>query len=301
MKFGYRDRIILLIVCIVVIFAVGIFVFIKPKWEDLNNHQDSLKTAQEDWDKKRKNYDQITTRQGVIQRKYDESVVLAEGFSPEMSSVELDEFLRKEFLNTEKHQKDEVEVRGAYSVSDEATASLSYYYYTPNVITYPLLESADLDGSLADAAKEKRKTTDFLSSRSSQAVGSGRSTFTLRINREDTMALLDAVNAYAESHKDAMMINSVTLAKCDFNEDLETDKKGNANQQLEQGDDQTGLPPQNNNNNAAATEDGVKAGYTDVTIEYTVYYIQEPTQPYIGDPYDAAIWNGEEWRTKVAK
>ena len=39
MKFGYRDRIVLLIVVVVVIFLLGIFVFIKPKWESLNENK----------------------------------------------------------------------------------------------------------------------------------------------------------------------------------------------------------------------------------------------------------------------
>ncbi len=308
MKFGYRDRIILLIVCIVVIFAVGIFVFIKPKWEDLNNHQDQLKTVEETWDKQVKNYDQITTRQDVIKNKYDNAKTLSTHFTDSMTSIEMDDFLRSQFLNTEKFKTDEVQIRDSFAVTDEATATLAYYYYTPNVVTYPLLESADLDGSLAKAAQEKRKEVDFLAVRAPQAVGSGSANFTLRINREDTMALLDAIKAYAENpqNENAMMITSVQLAECDFNENLELDNKkgnGNANANPDNGEgDGTGQQQAGNNkNNNGETEDGKRPGYTLVTINYQAFYVQEPTEPYTGDPYDKNIWNGNEWRTKVAK
>ncbi|MBQ8921653.1 MAG: hypothetical protein IJ060_05770 [Oscillospiraceae bacterium] len=304
MKFGYRDRIILLIVCVVVIFAVGIFVFIKPKWEELNRDQDQLKTVQETWDKQVKNYDQITTRQGVITKKYEDAKTISENFTDTMSSVEMEEFLRNEFLNIEKFKTDEVQIRDSFAVSDESSATLSYYYYTPNVVTYPLLENADLDGSLAKTAQEKRKEVDFLAARSSQAVGSGTASFTLRINREDTMALLDAVKAYAEKSgsENAMLITSVQLKDCDFNEDLKADNKGNANANANAGEGEGDAQVQaGNNNNTGETADGEKPGYTDVIIEYRAYYVQEPTQPYTGDPYDPKIWNGNEWRTKVAQ
>ena len=305
MKFGYRDRIILLIVCVVVIFAVGIFVFIKPKWETLNNDQDRLKSVQSTWDTQRQNYNQITTRQNVIKEKYAASKDIADNFTNEMTAVEMDEFLRKEFLNTEKFKTDEVEVREAFSVADESTSVLAYYYYTPNIVTYPLYESADLDGSLAKAAQEKRKDADFLSLRSSQAVGSGHSTVTLRINREDTMALLDAVKDYAEKHSDAMLIKSVRLTDSDFNEKLEEENKKGNNVQANQGDAGTDQPDNqpagNGNKDTVTNEKGIKKGFTDVTIDYEVYYIQEPTEPYVGDPYDANIWNGNEWRTKKAQ
>ena len=304
MKFGYRDRIILLIVCVVVIFAVGIFVFIKPKWEDLNDNQETYDTDLKAWEEKQKEFERINVYQSSIQKKYDSAANLTTNFTDEMTSVELDDFLRKQFLNIEQFQKDEVELRTSYSVSDEKTATLNYYYYSPSIVTYPLYEAADLDGSLAKAAMEKRKDADIMAGRTAQSVGSGSSEFTLLINRADTMALLDAVQKYAEEKKDAMLISSVTLKEADFNENIEGDEDGGTHEETyidDDGNEQVRIVPNDNNNNNDADNKDVKKDYTEVTIKYVVYYIQEPTQPDVGPAYDANIWNGNEWRTASAK
>lgn len=304
MKFGYRDRIILLIVCIVVIFAVGIFVFIKPKWEKLNQNQKTFDKDNAAWEDKLKEFARIDLYQNSIQKKYEQANGVAENFTNEMTSIELDDFLRNQFLNIDQFKNDEVELRETYTVSDEQTATLNYYYYSPSIVTYPLYEAADLDGSLAQAAQEKRKDADILSARSSQSVGSGASEFTLVINRADTMALLDAVQKYAEEKKDAMMIRSIELKEADFNENIEEDEDGGMHEETyidDDGNEQTRMVPNDNqNNDKEAAGVDIKKDYTEVTIKYEVYYIQEPTQPDVGPKYDPNIWNGSEWRTASA-
>ncbi|MBR6107977.1 MAG: hypothetical protein IKQ39_08220 [Oscillospiraceae bacterium] len=305
MKLGYRDRIILLIVCIVVIFAVGIFVFIKPKWEKLNQNQKTYDKDKAAWDTKLKEFARIDLYQSSIEKKYKEADDIAANFTDEMTSIELDDFLRSQFLNIDQYKNDEVELRESYSVSDEQTATLNYYYYSPSIVTYPLYEAADLDGSLEKAAKEKRKDADILSARSSQAVGSGASEFTLLINRADTMALLDAIQKYAADKKDAMMIRSIELKEADFNENIEEDEEGGMHEETyvdDDGNEQTRMVPNEpkEKDNAVAAAN-IKKDYTEVTVKYEVYYIQEPTQPDVGPKYDANIWNGNEWRTALAQ
>jgi len=301
MKFGYRDRIILLIVCVVVIFAVGIFVFIKPKWETLSRNQETYETNKADWDAKKLEFDRIGTYQDTILKKHDQGVEVAKNFTEtKMDSIAMDEFLRANFLNTDKNISDGVEVRGTYSVTNEKTATLNYYYYSPSIVTYPLYEAADLDGSLKKAAEEKRKDADILSARTSQSVGCTAAEFTLLINREDTMTVLDAIKNYADTKKDAMMVRSVKLREADFNENIE-DEDGTHEETYidENGEEQTRVVP-NEKKNGGATDSSIKKDFTEVTVAYEVYYLQEPTTPDVGPKYEAGIWDTEEWRTKVA-
>jgi hypothetical protein len=303
MKFGYRDRIILLIVSIIVIFAVGIFVFIKPKWEKLNTNQETLDTDKENWEKKLAQFNLIPTRQEAIKKKYTEANDIAANFTDEMTSVELDEFLRKEFLNKEDYQKDGVMLKTAYSVSDEQTATMNYYYRTPSIVTYPLYEYADLDGSLKKAAKEKRHDAEILAGRTAQIVGVGSSEFTLLINRKDTMAIVDAVKKYAEDHKDAMMIRSIEMKECDFNENIEDENGEHEETYIDaDGNEQTRMVKNNNKNgnNNNNGNDQKKKDFTEVKIRYDVYYMQEPTEPDVGPEYKSEIWDGDGWRTAVA-
>ena len=306
MKFGYRDRIVLLVVVIVLIFAIGIFVFIKPKWEQLNTNKETRKSVADEWQGKLNEFKLIPSLQGKIKEKYSEGLDLSKNFTDEMNSIELAKFIQDKFINTEKFNEDEVEVKETVKISEQGTSSLSYYYYTPSIVTYPLYEYADLDGSLKEAAEAKMKEANQLSSRSSQTVGSSSAQMTLQINREDTMALLDAIYKYANDNKDTMIVESVSLHECDFNESyLEGKEEKKPAQKAEPKLDDDGNPIEQEEEAQANDEDDeipddVKPGYTLVDISYRTFYMQEPTEPEVGDPYDETIWDGKEWQSVTA-
>jgi len=301
MKLGYRDRIVILIAIIAIILGIGIFVFIKPKWEKLNTNKETLETLNTEWDAKLLEFDRIPARQDNIKDRYKTGVDKAAMFTDEMDSIQLESFLRDKFVNNEKYTEDKVQLKDTFSVTDVSTSSVNYYYYVPNIVTYPLYESADLDGSLAKEAAEKLLDSNILSARSSQTVGSGSSTMKFLINREDTMDLLNQINDYANKNKDAMLIESVSLKEADFNENIEVEEDE------EQGEpelDEEGNPIEQapkNNKDKKTNGPKVKKDYTEVTIVYRALYMQEPTEPDVGPSYDKTIWDGDAWRTAVAE
>lgn len=295
MKFGYRDRIILLVVCVIIIFGVGIVVFIKPKYQALKKDKkdrDDLKAA---WGVQLDKFNNINSRQDKIEENFKKATDVALNFTDEMDSVALDNFLREKFANTEQNIEDGVTLQGSLAVSDESSAALSYYYYTPSIVTYPLYEAADMDGSLAKAAAEKRKESDVLSARQAQSVGAGVSSFTIRANREDVMTLIDAVHEYAVKNKDAMIINSVAISDYKFKGGLTEDNAQPAVQQPTEGEEGQTAPAQ-----PAASDEEDKGGTADVTINYSVYYMQEPQKPDLGPKYDPAMWDNGGWETYVS-
>lgn len=301
MKLGYRERVVLIIVLIVAIFGLGIFVFIKPQWEKLNDNKkrrDDLKSA---WDSKLVTFEGINKTQKNIRESVEEGRKTAQKFTGEMNSIELAKFLQDKFINTDKNTEDEVSLKGTVSVSDPGTSSLNYYYYRPNVVTYPLYENADLDGSLAEALSKKMEEANTFALHSAQTAGSSTASFTMLINREDTMAFLDAIYDHCKNGKETMMIESVTLKDCNFNEDYE---EGEEQQQQaappadnEEGDEEEGeaAPPANDEEKNKVPA-GVKPGYTEVSVAYRVFYMQEPTDPELGPEYKSTIWDGDEWR-----
>ncbi|MCQ2416390.1 MAG: hypothetical protein MJ071_01105 [Oscillospiraceae bacterium] len=295
MKLGYRDRLILMVVIVVVILGIGIFVFIKPQWEKLNANKETLKTVTNEWETKLLDFDKIPKMQNSIKKKYNEATDIAAEFTDEMDSIQLEELMQG-FVNNDQFKADKVTAKNSVAVTDETVSTLNYYYYVPNFVTYPLYESADLDGSLAIELLEKLLESDILSARASQSVGTGTSTYTLEINREDTMALLNAIKEYADKNKDAMMITNVKILEPGFNENIEDNEKG------QQAVDEEGNPveaaPQ-----AQKKDDNkdIKPNYTEVEITYKAYYIQEPTEPDVGKAYDSEVWNGNEWRNAVAE
>ena len=291
MKLSYRERIILIVAIVIVILGIGIFVFIKPKYEKMKKHKADLATAQEEWDHKLEDFRRIPIRQKSINDYYEEGLKISGDFTNEMNSVELDEFLQ-EFLNGDDFVEDKVAVKKDMKVTDETANGIDFYYYTPSIVTYPLYEAADLDGSLAKAAAEKLHDANILAARKTQTVGVGSEEFTVKLKREDLMKFLDSVAQHAKDTKDAMLITSVKLEECNFNEDLE-DGTG-----AQGGDGEEGqVAPQKNADN----NDGQEKDYTEATVAYKAYYIQEPMKPDVGPAYDETIWNGSEWRTKVAE
>jgi hypothetical protein len=302
MKLGYRDRIVILIAIIAIIVGLGIFVFIKPKWEKLNNNKETLETLNTEWDAKLLEFDRIPARQDNIKERYSQGNQIAQEFTDEMDSVQLENFLRDKFVNNDKFTEDKVKLTDTLSVSDISTSSVNYYYYVPNIVTYPLYEYADLDGSLAKDAAAKLLDSNILSARSSQTVGSGSATMKFVINREDTMELLNQINDYAAKNKDAMLIESVSLKEADFNENIEVEEDEEAGEpELDEDGNPIEAAPKakegTNNNN----KNKVKKDYTEVTVIYRVYYMQEPTEPDVGPKYDKTIWDGDAWRTAVAE
>ena len=291
MKLSYRERIVLIVAIVIVIFGIGIFVFIKPKYEQMKKHKEDLKAAEEQWKQKLDSFKLIPIRQESINNNYQKGLEVAKDFTDEMTSVELDEFLQT-FMNIDEFIEDKVAAKNTLTVSDETANAIDFYYYKPNIVTYPLYEAADLDGSLAKAAKEKLHDVNILSNRRAQTVGTGEESFTVKVKRENLMAFLDAVAKYAKDHKDAMLINSVTLEDCNFNEDLE-DGTGAQQGQTDEDGNPVAAPQQ------VANENGAEKDYTQAIIKYTAYYIQEPQKPDVGPEYDETIWNGSEWRTKT--
>jgi hypothetical protein len=310
MKLGYRERVVLIIVLIIAILGLGIFVFIKPQYEQLNDNKkrrDDLKTA---WDAKLAEFDRINNTQKKITDRVEEGRGIAQKFTDEMDSVELAQFLQKQFINTEKNVEDEVMLKDSVTVTDAGTASLSYYYYRPNAVTYPLYENADLDGSLAEALNKKMEEANTFALHSAQTAGSSAASFTMLINREDTMEFLDNVYKYC-ANKETMMIESITLKECDFNENYKEDENGQAapvqpaaNDDEEgegegeegEGEAEAAAPA---NDEAAEIPAGIKPGYTEATVAYRVFYMQEPTDPALGDPYNKTVWDGDGWRDPV--
>ena len=294
MKFGYRDRIVLLIACVVIIFGIGIVVFIKPKYEDLKKDKKARDEAKKNWNIQLEQFDGITDRQSKLEEDFKTATDESKKFSTSMDAVELDNFLREKFMNTEEHIEDGVRLSSALSVSDETTTSLSYYYYTPSIVTYPLYELADMDGSLAAAAAEKRKESDVLSARAGQTVGSGNASFAITVNRKDAMALIDGIHDYAVKNKDAMLLHSVTFSDYKFLGGLELDENGNVVK------DNTTAQPANPDETPSTTggeEEEDEGGTALMTVTYSIYYMQEPTKPDVGPAYDPSVWDTDAWKT----
>ncbi len=291
MKFGYRERVVLLIASVLIILGVGFFVFIKPKYDKMQENKKACEAAEASWNTKKASFDTIPIVQENIKTKYQKAYDQSLYFTDEMDATELDQFLQEKFMNTEENIQYKTKLQGALTVSDEGTAGIGFYYYTPKIVTYPLYEAADLNKSYAAQTALKFVESSLLASKGAQTVGSGNASFTVKINKKDAFEFIDGVRDYAIKNKDAMIITSVSFADYDF-------KGGVAMERDEEGKI-TGSRPENLKKKYKDVKDE-ELGYTNVTVNYMVYYMQEPNEPDVGAAYNASIWDGEEWRTWTA-
>ena len=291
MKFGYRERVVLLIASVLIILGVGFFVFIKPKYDKMVESKKACETAEKNWNDKKATFDNIPVMQDTINTRYQKAYDQSLYFTDEMDATKLDQFLQEKFMNTEENIQYKTKLQGGLSVTDESTASLGFYYYMPGAVTYPLYEAADLNGSYAIEAAAKVLEPRLLATKSAQTVGAGSASFTVKINKKDAFEFIDGVRDYAIKNKDAMRILSVNFAEYDF-------KGGVAMERDEEGKI-TGSRPENLKAKYKDVKDE-ELGYTNVTVNYVVYYMQEPNKPDVGPEYKASIWDGEEWRSWTA-
>jgi hypothetical protein len=326
MKLGYRDRVILLVACVIIIFCIGIFVFIKPKWEELQKNEKSFKDADEKWSQQLDQFNSITTKQNNINKKYEKGVEVAKEFTNSMNSIEFDRFLQEKFMNTDTHVANGLTVKGNVSFKDEGTTSIPFYYYTPSVITYPLYQLADMDDSLKKASEEKLKESTTLAKMAAQTVGSGRTSLTIKTTKQDLMNLLKSVHDYATSNHDAMIIHSVKIAdynfgmnpgeKLEISTEIEKDEDGKIKPATmkvvkvtsEKKDDAAATTTNENETETDTTKKDNKKqdtnktpGYSDVVIDYEVYYLQEPMKPDVGPAYNPQVWDDDTWKNYVSQ
>lgn len=326
MKLGYRDRVILLVACVIIIFCIGIFLFIKPTWEKLNKNEEVLKTESEKWNIQLEQFNNITRMQDNINKKYEKGKELSTEFTPAMNSIEFDRFMQK-FINTDTHLANGLDVKGGVTFMDEGVSSISYYTYTPRVLTYPLYELADMDGSLKTATQEKLKESDILSKLPSQSAGANRITLNLKTTRQDLMNLLETIHKYAEDNHDAMLVHSVSINDYTFGlepgevleipTEIEKDEDGNIKRaEFTVKTSEANYKPEDSTSTPASTPDTTTdtkkkddsdkqrdtsmIGYSEVNIDYELYSMQEPTKPDVGPAYNSAIWDGDEWQSYVS-
>jgi hypothetical protein len=216
MKMSYRDRVILLVVIIIALVLCGIFLIVKPTTTKISTNKASLATAQAEVDRINGIIEQIPVLGETIESEYNESKSYAENFAEGRDPYEADQFIQ-EYLNS-----NSIEV-SSFSVNEPTTEEISFYSYSPNVITYPLLEAADLNGDIAAETAEKLKTSTVFADLESQTVESYSVDIQFKGKKENILALLDSVKDIDEN----ILINSVSIADYTFNADAtDSSEKG---------------------------------------------------------------------------
>lgn len=142
MKLSYRDKVIFIVAIVVLVLVAGFFLFIKPKYSEMNSAQTQLKAKQEE---RQKVEDKINTLPDLVKQLKDMASSVEEIQSHFLT--EQDPYLHEQFI----HEILDSSGVTVHSIKTDYTAAQSlteYMVKNKNVNSYDLLIQADLYNEL---------------------------------------------------------------------------------------------------------------------------------------------------------
>ncbi len=198
-EMSYRDKMILLIISVIIILAVGFFALIRPKYDSLVADRAVRQTTQDEYDGVQAKIAQIDPLKKGITEDYNNSKEIAEMFVNEAFQSVNDTFdnANANYI-LEKYVQpviDESELKvSGIEIGGVQASELAYYYFAPDVLTYSLLESADVNGNYAKEVEEMLKLSNAITEQELAEVMTNTMTISVTGKKENLMTFLDKLN-----------------------------------------------------------------------------------------------------------
>lgn len=194
MKLSKQERIGALIILAVVILALGAFLLIKPKFEEIGSMQTTLASKQTQLAADKATAERKPGLRTDIEAAYQQGEHLADMFFPELKSYEADDEFRA-FLA----QCDLPVVVESLTVNEPGTSDLGVSFFTPEGVEYALktyvsqgVESSDLDDR-----NSKRMAALQAALENPETIGSSEVEFSVSaLSYDDIIAFADEINNY---------------------------------------------------------------------------------------------------------
>ncbi len=159
MKLSYREKWGLLIVLVVAIIVIFVAAPIKMIKEDIKSHEAAQAKVQKEYDEVQSQIAEIEPLKTAIQKIYDDSKGYSDIFVEHQENFEADQYIAK-VINMDAYKSvtrklNKMEVVGQYTVNNATADELEFYCEVPDVVTYPILEAADINGNLLKTEDEK--------------------------------------------------------------------------------------------------------------------------------------------------
>lgn len=229
MKLSYREKVGLLIVVVLAVIIVFVAWPIKTIKANIKAHKEEQIAVQAQYDETQRKIAEIPVIEGNINAVYESSKGLSDKFVDHMENIEVIHYFEN-LLNKEPYKKsgkNDLEITGSLTVTDAGTGAIPFYYYTPDVITYPILEAADTNGNLLEtkdkALYDKTQNALAMSELESQTVEKRTVTIPMKFKKDALLALEDEL----AKDQTGVRISSVTIEDYTFNylTDIPEDKE----------------------------------------------------------------------------
>lgn len=156
MKLSYREKIGLLIVIVLAVVIVFIAWPIKVIKGNIKTHKEEQAKVKVEYEDTQKKIAEIPKIEDNIKSVYEKSKDLSKQFVNHMDNIEFAKYFEN-LLNKDEYKKggkNQLEIIKNFKIVDAGAADIPFYYYTPDVITYPILEAADTNGDLLKSEDE---------------------------------------------------------------------------------------------------------------------------------------------------
>ncbi|MDO5560939.1 MAG: hypothetical protein Q4F95_15260 [Oscillospiraceae bacterium] len=198
-QLSYREKIILLVFVTLMVIIVFVAWPIKGIKANTKNHKQQQKDIKVVYDENNRLIDQIPDIEKNIMTVYDSSKGYSEKFTVHRKNFEIDKYIQEVLNQPELNNgtKNNIEVYGQF-IEDEAVAGeLGFYYYTPNVVTYPILQAADTNGDML-VKTDKALATKLANALAMcllepQQIEKHTATVTMRFTKESLMTFQDKI------------------------------------------------------------------------------------------------------------
>ncbi len=232
---SYRDKMILLIIAVIVILAGGFFGLVRPNYTKMMQDKATFEATKVEWEGIDAKIQEIPVLKDSITTTYNEANKVAELFVNEAfdpvnqtfddakANYVLDQYIQPAVEENELKIVD-------FVPTGIATSEIDYYYYVPDVVTYSLLESADINGEYAEQVEELLKTDTMVQEMETAEVMTNNVQLSLTGKKENLMKFLAAI----EEDENAILVRSVNIEDYSFGEnktqtitEQQTDEAGN--------------------------------------------------------------------------
>lgn len=198
LKMSFREKVValvLIILVIVLIFVMGPIKMIRNNIETDEKKKEKIQVEYDDIQRKIKS---IPTYENNITKVYNESKDLSKPFSLHKENFQIDEYVQGVLNKDNDYIKDGkpiMEVYGTFKQDDFEAEELEFYCYVPEVVSYPILENADVNGNMLEKTNpelhEKVENSVTIASLTPQSVERHQAAFGAKFTKEGLYKFMD--------------------------------------------------------------------------------------------------------------
>jgi Tfp pilus assembly protein PilO len=262
---SYRDKMVILVISIIVILVAGFFVLIKPAYNKMVTDTATYETTKTEWDGIKQKLDAIPALKEGITKMYQDAKKDAKVLeNTAFGDVDKEYDVKKVNYGLDQYLQQTIDDNSLsvteFTISGCGANSIEYYYYEPNVVTYALLETGDVNGNYEAEVRDLIKAGTVLSEREVASVLTNAISLEVEGKKEDLMNFLETMKA----DTNAININSLTIEDYSFSQGTSHDVV-----------DEEG--------NVTTVKDANADGKSKMTIEMNFFNAKEMDNPDLGD------------------